>query len=375
MNNISILIPFGERLNSYYGGAVARWVNEVYSRVDGDCKIKVYGRVCNDKNDYKSINVISKYNAIFNFITRVPYIRRSLFWLYCRLYYKNIKESSIIEVHNSYQYIHILRKMGFKGKIILHMHNDYLGFISREYLENINSNIDLLVTCSDFLRQRIKNKSEELYKKSITVYNGFDENLFFPKNKDATEELSIGYVGRIDFNKGLHLLLDVYERLLIRIPDLKLLIIGSSDFGKSASSYEKMCKEKVNKLQKEKNANIDYIGYVHNEKLVNYYNKFTLFCSFSLQNEAFGMTYIEAMACKIPVLANNIGGVKEAVNFDKMLVNNIDNLKQVEEKAYGFLINKELSATMSNLAYDFVQKNFKWSTISDKKLKILIRLL
>ena len=118
--NISILIPFEEKLNSYYGGAIARWANEVYSKI-GDFDVKTLGRICNDSNDYKAIKIVSRCNIIFNIFIKVPYLRRLLAWFYCLVYIKEIKKSEVVEIHNSYKYISILKKLNYKGKIILHI--------------------------------------------------------------------------------------------------------------------------------------------------------------------------------------------------------------------------------------------------------------
>jgi glycosyltransferase involved in cell wall biosynthesis len=369
--NISILIPFEEKLNSYYGGAIARWANEVYSKID-DFDVKTFGRICNDSNDYKAIKIVSRCNILFNIVIKVPYLRRLLAWLYCLVYIKEIKKSNIVEIHNSYKYISILKKLNYKGKIILHMHNNYLEYLNENDLKKISQNISILITCSDFLRERIRVESKELYQKSFTVCNGFDEKQFYPHKEKNDKELSLGYVGRIDVNKGLHILLNVYEGLLIKIPTLKLYVIGGSGFGVNGSPYEKQCVQKINMLRKNKKADIKYMGYVHNKDLPKYYNKFTLFCSFSLENEAFGMTYIESMACKTPVLAHNIGGVKEAIYFDEML---IENTNEILNKIENILINKELYKYLSEEGYQRVKTHFTWSKIMKDQIYCLAKVI
>lgn len=360
--NISILIPFEEKLNSYYGGAIARWVSEVYSKID-DFEVKTLGRICKDSNDYEAIKIISRCNILFNIVIKLPYLRRFLSWFYCVIYFKEIKKSDVVEIHNSYKYISILKKLNYKGKIILHMHNNYLEHLSEKDLKNISQNISILITCSDFLQERIRVKSKELYQKSFTVYNGFDEKQFYPHKEKNDKELSLGYVGRIDFNKGLHILLDIYALLLIKIPTLKLYVIGGSGFGVNGSSYEKQCIQKIDMLRKNNKANIEYLGYIHNKDLPKLYNKFKLFCSFSLENEAFGMTYIESMACKTPVLAHKIGGVKEAIYFDEMLIDNTNDINEIVIKIENILINKELYKSLSEEGYQRVKTHFTWSKI------------
>ncbi len=365
-----VLIPFQERLNAYYGGAISRWVNEVYS-VTQEIEVTVCGVACGDENDYTGLNKISKYSALFIAIQKIPFIRRILFFFYCHTYSSEIMDSEVLEIHNSYQYIKIIRKIGYTGKIFLHMHNDYLSFLSSSDIDKIVQNVDHIFVCSSFLKNRIKDRSYALSKKTSVVYNGFNPQDFYPLSIDK-DPMTLGYVGRIDFNKGLHLLLDVYQILLIRLPEIKLIIIGSSVFGAGkTSAYERKCIEKINQINSEFNGYIYFRGYVHNKDLIKYYNKFTLLCSFSIEREAFGMTYVEALACQTAVYANNIGGVSEAIGNVEMMIDDPPSAKNISSRLYSLLNNKRRLRNLSIKGYERVTELFTWEVIRNRKIDLL----
>ena len=87
--------------------------------------------------------------------------------------------------------------------------------------------------------------------------------------------------------------------------------------------------------------NIFFKGYVDNSKLANIYKKSDIYLSTSLE-ETFGVTYAEAMASGIPIIAGkNSGATKEVikncgnltdVRSSKSIVNSI--LKYNNKKIY-----------------------------------------
>ena len=67
--------------------------------------------------------------------------------------------------------------------------------------------------------------------------------------------------------------------------------------------------------------NIFFKGYVDNSKLANIYKKSDIYLSTSLE-ETFGVTYVEAMASGIPIIAGkNSGATKEVIKNCGILTN------------------------------------------------------
>ena len=311
-----ILLPETEIFDSYYGGAIARWVQEVYSLTDS-LDITIYGRIKkNSLTLHQGVKISTASNFLISVIRKVPFIRRGLKYIYCATFYKKIKNREIIEIHNVPDYVLILRFYGYKGKIILHMHNDYLRNYTTAYLNNLSEKLDKLLVCSNFLNETIK-RSSRLLSKSVVIYNGFDPNKFYHQKLVNSDQQSIGFVGRIDKNKGLHFLMSVYREIIKIKPGISLKIVGSSGFGFGGSKYELSQRSRANEINGKEKGSITFYGYMHNDQLVNFYNSIDLLCSFSLKSEAFGMNLIECLACGTPVLANDIGGVNEA-NYNSL---------------------------------------------------------
>lgn len=372
MKKFTILLPFQEILNSFFGGAIARWVNEVYRSSEiFNLDIKVCGMVALDSNDYNELKIISKNRYIFLTLMKIPLARRILSLLYCFLYRKEILDSDLIEIHNSYEYIKYIRFLGYKGKLILHMHNDYLSKINNSEFRFIENQISVLVVCSNHLAERIFSKFKNVSCKIEVIYNGVNFKLFHP-NQSKKDTNTIGYVGRIEFNKGLHRLLEVYKIIIQKIPNIRLQIIGSSSFGKiKQTAYEKKCITEIQYINNNLGGNIELVGYVHHKDLKKWFNQFTLFCSLPIENEAFGMTFIESLACKTPVLGTNVGGISESIGFSDMIISKDSSANDLSEKILYLISNKNILANLAEAGYKRVINEFDWSIIRFRKAKIL----
>ena len=129
------------------------------------------------------------------------------------------------------------------------------------------------------------------------------------------DDFVVLYVGRLIQVKGI---LELMQAILsIEDKNVKLLCIGSANFGKWAfSSYEK----KVKRLAKVNKDRIVFTGYIDNKELYKYSLLSDVQCVPSLWEEAAGLVVIEAMAEGIPTIVTNSGGMVEYVNEDSTLI-------------------------------------------------------
>jgi glycosyltransferase involved in cell wall biosynthesis len=160
----------------------------------------------------------------------------------------------------------------------------------------------------------------------------------------------------------------VYQELLKLKPDSELKIVGSSLFGGGASRYGKECQQQIDSL-KAAGAKAEILGYVHNAKLPDLYNWASLFCSFS-RDEAFGMTYIEALACKTLVLANRVGGVSEAVGFEEMLITDNLSASEIVNRILD-LSNHYMGSYLKAESYSRTIQLFSWDVIARQHSRVL----
>ena len=160
------------------------------------------------------------------------------------------------------------------------------------------------------------------------------------------EDFVILYVGRLIQVKGI---LELIKSVLsINDNNIKLLVVGSANFGKRAfSPYAK----KVKKLCKKNRNRIIATGYVDNSEIYKYAMSADIQCVPSLWEEAAGLVTIEAMAYGIPTIVTNSGGMTEYVTEENALIIERDGIAENLKNAICYLKdNPELRNQMSKNA-------------------------
>jgi len=117
------------------------------------------------------------------------------------------------------------------------------------------------------------------------------------KKDNENKEIILGFVGRLEKNKGIEFLLKNYIKSNFSYP---LYIYGSTQ----DKNYEKYLKDKF------RDNRIKFLGYHSQESI---YNTITHLIVPSLWNEPFGRIVPEANSYGIPVLVSNRGGLPELI--------------------------------------------------------------
>jgi glycosyltransferase involved in cell wall biosynthesis len=115
--------------------------------------------------------------------------------------------------------------------------------------------------------------------------------------------------------------------------------------------------------------NFVFLGNVHENLLPAVYNCADVFVLPSIQ-EGQGIALLEAQAAVKPVVAFNVGGVREAVLNKKtgFLVN--PNSSELAEAVTKLLSNETMREKMGARGRDFVSSNFSWDICAKKMLKV-----
>jgi phosphatidylinositol alpha-1,6-mannosyltransferase len=99
--------------------------------------------------------------------------------------------------------------------------------------------------------------------------------------------------------------------------------------------------------------NVKFLGYVSDEEIVSLYNRCDVFIMASRQIEnsveGFGIVFLEANACRKPVIAGNSGGISDAVvdGVTGLMVDPL-NPNDIAQAIIRLLSDKELSETLGN---------------------------
>ncbi|WP_024792015.1 glycosyltransferase family 4 protein [Lebetimonas sp. JS170] len=217
--------------------------------------------------------------------------------------------------------------------------------------------VDYMFAVSKSNKKIIENR----YKRKVKVlYNGVDIELFkadkqirndMRKKFNLENKKILLSVGRIVGLKGFHLAIEILPELP---ENFIYVLIGK---GKELENLKKLAK-KLNVENK-----VLFLGEIENKELYKYINIADIFIQPSIGKEAFGITLIEAMACGVPVIASNNGGMKEIVkNGENGFLFDIDNKEELKEK-----ILKAMNMTFNTREY--VKNNFTWENTVDNLLK------
>jgi len=160
--------------------------------------------------------------------------------------------------------------------------------------------------------------------KLYVCYKSIDPTLYTSMLSQKQDRCSsmyhILFIGGNMQRKGLPVLIKASSKVLKILPNTKFWVVGS-DTGVS----------RMISLSKELgvHSNFCFLGWIPHEDLVNLYSQTDIFVMPSL-TEAFGVTFLEAMACGVPVIGTRVGGIPEIIQhgYNGLLVepNNSDDL-------------------------------------------------
>jgi len=261
-------------------------------------------------------------------------------------------------------------KILFGIKFIITTHGSDLSYLARDgrfigLINDANKIARTITANSDFTKRwYLKMFGKELSNKCKVVMGGVDLKDF----RDDPEEVRLVnkkyklaghkvvlFTGRLTKNKGVIYLVGAAKRI-----KGKVVIAGD---GPERKNIEQEIKDKKIK-------NVILTGYIktQDERLLHaLYARADVYVAPSIWSEPLGLTTLEAMAAKTPVLATNKGGtltiIKEGYNGFLIRPRNS---KQIADKANLLLENDELRKKLSDNAYKIVEEKFTWTKIADQ---------
>jgi len=191
----------------------------------------------------------------------------------------------------------------------------------------------------------------------VSPSGGINLSLFQPSNivESKSNIFTIGYVSRIDKGKGWDVLLDAIHLLKQKGYIFKVLVIGGG-------SEVSLLIAKVQELML--NDEVEHIGVKSHSELPYYFHQMDIFVFPTTLNESLGLVGLEAMACAIPVIGSNIGGLRGYIQNDF-------NGQLFEVGNYIKLVEKiELFLSMDQKKYCIYKKNALETAKSYNALKI-----
>ena len=204
---------------------------------------------------------------------------------------------------------------------------------SRWLVNKLARKIDGLISVSATTRDRFLSWAPVHQKQCFILPNAVDLVRFEPRPKShallalhnlhgKTVIMTLGRLDSREAYKGIDQVLEVLPRLVDKFPRLVYLIAGS---GSDVARLQR--KTDVLKL----NHRVIFAGTINETEKVDYYNLADAFVMPG-RGEGFGVVYLEAMACGIPVVGSSLDGSKEALLAGKLgLVVNPDDVESLSD--------------------------------------------
>ncbi|MCL2134130.1 MAG: glycosyltransferase family 4 protein [Candidatus Bathyarchaeota archaeon] len=247
---------------------------------------------------------------------------------------KNIKNSKIVHAHgHPYLTSLIAGKLAkhYGKPFVLTQHNTFIDYKNIfNYVETINDlfvgketlkQADRIITVSNATKEYVLNLGANPSKIKV-LHNGVDLNRFKPMpkvrenmrkklgiSKDAKVVLT---VRRIVYKNGVDTLIDAANLVIKKKQNIVFIIAGKGpDLVSIQAQIEQLGLEK----------NIKLTGFVADQDLCLYYNTADMFVLPSKSGEGLPLVALEAMACGLPVIATNVGGINEILveGFGKLV--------------------------------------------------------
>jgi D-inositol-3-phosphate glycosyltransferase len=207
--------------------------------------------------------------------------------------------------------------------------------------------------------------------KVVVIPCGFSNEEFYPVGKQAARQrLNIGLtekiilqLGRMVQRKGVDNVIRSLTHLMRNGCDCKLVIVGGETYADYFETDPEIQRLKDIATSEGVVDNIIFAGRKNREELKFYYSAADIFIT-TPWYEPFGITPLEAMACGVPVIGSNVGGIKYSVADGKtgFLVPPKDPVALAEKIAV-LLNDSELLEAMKINALRRVNTMFTWRNV------------
>ena len=94
------------------------------------------------------------------------------------------------------------------------------------------------------------------------------------------------------------------------------------------------------------------------------------------ETEGLGVVLLEAMACKVPVIGSNVGGIKDIIiDGETGLLAEQKNSDSLAEKIGKLLLDEQLRKKVIENGFKLVKEKFTWEAISDRFMNIYMEVI
>lgn len=354
-----------------------------------DEKEHVEEKVTNDGIIIKKVYIKSRFNWLFNYTKKLQgdgigllfaFINKLKFNLYFHKIYREIVKTNpdIVHQHDYLSNIYVTKKLSKIYPIVFTNHTGEYLYLNKNIFSKLLQRI--LISHYSYIiapsYELLPNKSNAIY-----IPNGVDTDYFrnfgeewkrkFRKNNNLDGKYIFLCPRRWAPTKGIIYLARAINKLSDFVLNKSVFLFAGSDY----EGYSKYSEEIKEELYKAKHADVRLLGNLNQEELRNYYNASDVVVIPSLM-EATSLAALEAMACGVPVLSTNVGGMTQIIHngINGWLIppKSSESIAQMIEEIVRGTYNLD---EMGKKAMEIVNEKYSWELIAKEVLGIYNKIL
>lgn len=271
----------------------------------------------------------------------------------------------------------VLKRSQFKGILVTEVHTNNLHIL--RYLSNIvETETKAIITPSQFEKKLIHEEIKGFGKNGIPIHivpNPINLELFhFIKPGHNPGKKAIGWIGRLEREKNWKHFLKIASFLSKKRNDITFLMIGGYNAEEPVKNEFRAMVSRWDLTGR-----LKWIPYLQYERMPRFYSLIAASGGCLVTTsilEPFGMTVIEAMACRCPVVASRVGGFLEIIEDGRNgFLFEANHTEQASGSIELFLDNPDERTRVTGNGVSTVLKNFTPDRIVEKYLGVLQSLL
>jgi glycosyltransferase involved in cell wall biosynthesis len=210
------------------------------------------------------------------------------------------------------------------------------------------------------------------------IYNGIDISFFRPLKKEEIDmkiapivpanKKIVANIGRLDVRKNWRLLLKIASLINKERDDIEFWVIGGANSVERQQFEDEWKKQQLTEVVK-------WFPVIPYQDMPNVYAKIKQSggCTISTTKaESFGNTFIEAMACGVPVVAPSVSSIPEIViNGETGYLFLEEHVRGAAKQIYQIINHPELYVNLSKFARERVENMFSLPHCANRYIEIL----
>ncbi|KQH80665.1 glycogen synthase [Mycobacterium gordonae] len=223
---------------------------------------------------------------------------------------------------------------------------------------------DSLITCSASMWEEITELFGPGLSETTVIRNGIDAARWpFGARRPRTGPAELLYVGRLEYEKGVHDAIAALPRVRRAHPGTTLTIAG--DGTQQDWLVEQARKHKVRKATR-------FVGHLHHDELLAALHRADA-AVLPSHYEPFGLAALEAAAAGIPLVTSNTGGLGEAV-IDGVTGMSFAprDVAGLAEKVRGVLDDPAAAQRRARAARERLTSDFDWRTVARETAQVYL---